>query len=70
MNLLNTINSAQSESELHDCYERLFEIYLDEVPYVGLYRNTETVVYNQNLVCSLTANSYNIYHNIEKWYRQ
>jgi len=70
MDLLNKINNTQDESELHNYYERIFEIYLEEVPYIGLYRNTETVVYNQNLVCSLTANSYNIYHNIEKWYRQ
>lgn len=68
--LMNTINTSQDETELHNCYESIFELYLEEVPYIGLYRNTETVVYNQNLVCSLTANSFNIYHNIEKWYRQ
>ena len=32
--------------------------------------NTEVVVSNQNLVSNMTANCHNIYHNIEKWYRQ
>ena len=33
-------------------------------------RETDVIVYNQGLVGNITANAFNIYYNIEKWYRQ
>ena len=55
---------------MYNNYSRIYDIYLDEAPYIGLYRNTETIICNQGLVGNITPNSFNIYHNIEKWYRQ
>ena len=51
-------------------YNRLYDIYLQEVPYIGLYRNVETTIYNQNLVGSSKGNGYNLYNDIDIWYRQ
>ena len=69
-NILNTVENTKDDGILHENYNRLFDIYMQDVPYIGLYRNTEIIVYNQNLVSNMTANSFNIFHNIEKWYRQ
>lgn len=69
-NIMNIINNTSEENQLYDSYSRIYDIYLEEAPYIGLYRNTEIVICNQNLVGNISANSYNIYHNIEKWYRQ
>lgn len=70
MDLMNEVSNTTDENILYNDYNRMYDIYLEEVPYIGLYRNTDIIVFNQGLVCNLTANSYNIYHNIEKWYRQ
>ena len=68
--ILNIIDSTSDENILHEKYSRLYEIYLEEAPYIGLYRETDVIVCNQGLVGNITANSFNIYYNIEKWYRQ
>lgn len=68
--IMNIISNTNDDGVLYEKYNRLFDIYLEECPYIGLYRNTEVVVSNQNLVSNMTANCFNIYHNIEKWYRQ
>lgn len=70
LDLMNEASNTTDENILYKNYNRIYDIYLEEVPYIGLYRNTDIIVYNQGLVCNLTANSFNIYHNIEKWYRQ
>ncbi len=64
------VSNTKEENILYEKYGRLYDIYLEEAPYIGLYRNTELVVYNQSLVGNIKANTFNIYHNIEKWYRQ
>ncbi len=68
--IMNIISNTNDEGVLYDKYNRLYDIYMTDCPYIGLYRNTEVVVSNQNLVSNMTANCFNIYHNIEKWYRQ
>ena len=68
--ILSIVSNSSDENLIVDKYNRLFDIYLDEVPYIGLYRNTEVVIYNQSLVSSMLPNCFNIYHNIDKWYRQ
>ena len=68
--IMNTIHNTTDENILYEKYSRLYEIYLEDAPYIGLFRETDVIVYNQSLVGNITANSFNIYHNIEKWYRQ
>lgn len=68
--ILNVVSNTSDESVLHEKYNRIYDIYMDEVPYIGLYRNTNVVVYNQKLIGNITPNLFNVYHNIEKWYRQ
>lgn len=69
-NLLLEVSNTQDENTLKEKYKRIYEIYLEEAPYFGLYRETDFLVYNQSLVGSLKPNVFNIYQNIEKWYRQ
>ena len=62
--------NTKDEGEMYDSYRTIYQKYLEDVPYIGLYRNTNTIVYNQCLVGNISPNSFNLYHNIEKWYRQ
>ena len=69
-NLLVEVSNTTDENTLIEKYKRIFEIYIEEAPYFGLYRETDYIVYNQSLVGNLKPNVFNIYQNIEKWYRQ
>lgn len=68
--LINKVENTNDEGILYDSYKVIYEKYLEEVPYIGLYRNTDIVVYNQGLVGNISPNAFNLYHNIYKWYRQ
>ena len=70
LNILNLVKNQNNQDEIKKEYERLYEIYKQEIPYIGLYRETDYVVFNQGLICNLNPNSFNIFNNIEKWYRQ
>lgn len=69
-NILNATKNTGNQDEIKNQYQRLYDIYMEDVPYIGLYRETDCVIYNQGLVCNLNPNSFNIFNNIEKWYRQ
>lgn len=68
--ILNEIKNSKDENFLNEKFNRLYQIYETEAPFIGLYRNINCVVCHQSLVGNITPNAYNIYHNIEKWYRQ
>ena len=68
--IIKKVENTKDEGEMYDGYRAIYQKYLDEVPYIGLYRNTNVVVYNQGLVGNISPNAFNLYHNIEKWYRQ
>ncbi len=68
--LMNKIENTTDDVVLYDSYKTIFDKYIEDVPYIGLYRNTDIVVYNQGLVGNISPNAFNLYHNIYKWYRQ
>ena len=70
IDIINTVKNTAESNILYEKYSRLYDIYLEEAPYIGLYRNTNCIIYNQNLVGNIRPNTFNVYHNIEKWYRQ
>ena len=69
-NIVNNASDTTDKKELAESYNRLFDIYLEEVPYIGLYRETDLIVSTQSLVGTIMPNSYDLYQNIELWYRQ
>lgn len=55
---------------LRETYLELYDQYLIDFPYIFLYRETDSVIYNQSLCGTINPNSYSIFYNIDKWYRQ
>ncbi len=47
---MNQISNTSDENALYENYNKLYDIYLEEAPYIGLYRSTDVVIYNQGLV--------------------
>lgn len=54
---------------LQEKYTKIIEIYSKEIPFIGLYRSKNTLVYSPNLRGTISPNNYNIFYNIETWYR-
>jgi peptide/nickel transport system substrate-binding protein len=68
--IMNDIRNTVDYSVQQENYKKLYNEYLNDYPYIFLYRQTDSIVYNQTLCGKITPNSYSIFYNIEKWYRQ
>ena len=68
--ILNEVKNISDKDLLKEKYNRIIEIYEDEVPYVCLYRNTNKVVYSIRLTGEVSPNNYTAYYGFENWYRQ
>ena len=68
--IINDIKNCMDYSKQQENYGKLYDEYLNSFPYIFLYRNTSSVVYNQTLCGKISPNSYSMFYNIEKWYRQ
>ena len=70
INILNEVKYINDENMLKQKYSRITQIYNDEVPYISLFYNTNTMIYSNNLKGTISPNSYNLFYNIETWYRE
>ena len=58
------------ENEIKQKYTRINDIYNEQVPYISLYYDTNSMIYSPNLKGTITPNSYNLFYGIESWYRE
>lgn len=68
--ILNNVKNNLDNSTLKEQYNLLYDIYLQDMPYIFLYRETDYMIYNQTLGGSLKPSAFSIFHNIDKWYRK
>ena len=68
--ILQELDNISQEELLQEKYKKIIEIYKEDVPYIGLYKNKNTVVYSTGLRGDVAPNNYNIYNNLSQWYRQ
>ena len=68
--ILNEVKNISDKDLLKEKYNRIIEIYEDEVPYICLYRNKSKVVYSIRVTGNINPNNYTSYYNFEDWYRQ
>ena len=68
--ILKELNSITDENLKKEKYEKIIEIYQKEVPYIGLYRNQDIVVYSNEFRGDVTPNTYSLYYNFSNWYRE
>lgn len=69
-NIMNDIKVTSEYKKQAENYNKLYDEYLNNFPYIFLYRSTNSVVYNQTLCGKISPNNYSMFYNIEKWYRQ
>ena len=67
--IINEINSITDQEELKSRYKKLYEIYDDEVPYIGIARNKIYVITNSYLNGEFDARWYNLFFKFKDWYK-
>lgn len=68
--ILGNAKNINDYNELREKYLEVYDHIVNDVPYIFLYRETDSVIYNQSLCGTIKPNSYSIFYNIDKWYRQ
>ena len=48
--IMNIVSNTNDDNTLYENYNRLYDIYLEEAPYIGLYRDTNVIVSHRSLV--------------------
>lgn len=67
--IMNEVKNTTDENKLKEKYERLEQIYNEEVVYISIANSKYNVLYNSNLVGDVSPNWYNIFYNVEGWYK-
>lgn len=67
--IMKEVSNSTDENILKEKYKRLKEIYKTDVPYISLYFNKNVAIYNTSLAGEVNPNWYNVFYNIEKWYK-
>ncbi len=67
--IMQDIKNITKEDLLKEKYDRIRQIYNDEVPYIGLYNSYYAIASSWNLKGNVSANWYNIFIDINNWYK-
>ncbi len=69
-NIIKEAKDITDDNLLHQKYAKIIEIYQKQLPFIGLYRSKNTLVHTPSLRGNISPNNYNIFYNVETWYRQ
>lgn len=68
-NLMNEVKNISKEDLLKQKYDRIKEIFNEQKPYIGLYSNYYSINSSWSLRGSISPNWYNIFIDINNWYK-
>lgn len=68
-NLMEEVKNITKEDLLKEKYNRIREIFNEQKPYIGLYSSYYAVSSSWTLKGNITANWYNIFIDIDNWYK-
>lgn len=66
---LKEIPYIEDKELLKQKYNMIIEIYNNEMPFISLYNNSNFILYSKDLKGDISGNWYNIFYNIENWYK-
>lgn len=67
ISIIEEIKETNDEHALKEKYDKLFEIYKTDIPYISLYFDSSALIYNSKMIGTITPTWYNLYYNIENW---
>lgn len=70
--LLKQINEIdlKNEKEIKSVYKKIEEMYLEDIPFIGLYKDKRYYLISNALNGEINPNSHNIFQNFNVWYRK
>ncbi len=68
--ILKELSNISDKHILKEKYNEIINIVRSDIPYIGLFRNKNIVLYNQKLIGEITPNNYTIFYNIKNWCRE
>ncbi|MBQ3145061.1 MAG: hypothetical protein IJB90_00485 [Clostridia bacterium] len=68
-NILKDVKNINDVNVLTDKYSNIAQIYKEEMPFISLYSNSLFILSNNNLKGDLSCNWYNLFYNIDNWYK-
>ena len=66
--IMDNIGNITEENRLKESYQKLYDIYNNEVPYIGIARNKILVITNTYLTGQIDARWYNLFFGFKDWY--
>ena len=66
---LNKIAKIEDEKILKEEYGKIIDKYNEETPFISLYFNSYIILHNKNIKGNFTGNWFNIFYNINTWYK-
>lgn len=66
---IDKITKIENKEILKEEYEKIINNYYETQPFISLYFNTYLVLHNNKLKGDFTGNWYNMFYNIDTWYR-
>ena len=61
---------TKENKQLKEIYQKIYSLYKEEVPFVGLYRSKNITISTQSMVGTVEPNNYSTFYGIEGWYRR
>ena len=68
--ILKEVKNIEDTEILKEKYLELERIYKEELPFICLYSNSLFIITNKNLKGNLSCNWYNLFYNIDGWYKE
>lgn len=68
--LMQNANIIKDTKQLKEIYQKIHNLYKEDVPFVGLYRSKNITISTQSLIGIVEPNNYTSFYNIENWYRK
>ena len=66
---LQEIVKIENKEVLKEEYGKIIDIYYEELPFISLYFDSYILLHNNNLKGDFSGNWYNIFYNIDTWYK-
>lgn len=68
--LMQNTSILKDTKQLKETYQKIYNQYKEDVPFIGLYRNKNITIVAQSLIGTVEPNNYTSFYGIEQWYRK
>lgn len=68
--LLQNANIIKDSKEQKDIFQKIYNLYKEDIPFIGLYRNKNITITSQGLYGTIEPNNYTTFYGLETWYRK